>query len=125
MSGVLLLGGIRTELQAASNKIAFKSEEDGLHTLVQLGEKVNQDALILIDAINEYERPATMRKALQEILRKTRGKRIKLLVTCRDYYWGLFKGNFWKDATVNLLPVYDEEDDDKETDFNLFFYKRT
>lgn len=115
-----LLGGIRTELEEASEKVVFRSDGDSLHTLHRLGEEFNRDTLLLIDAINEYDRPAEMRKALQEILRKTRGKRIKLLVTCRDYYWGLFKGDFWEDATVNDLTVDDEENSDTEHDFNLF-----
>jgi hypothetical protein len=115
-----LLGGIRTELEEASPKVFFRSGGDSLHTIHRLGEELDRDALLLLDAINEYDRPAEMRKALEEILRKTRGKRIKLLVTCRDYYWGLFKGDFWKGATVNVLPVNDDEDSDKSADFNLF-----
>jgi formylglycine-generating enzyme required for sulfatase activity len=115
-----LLGGVRTELEEASSKIAFRSAGDSLHSLHRLGEELDRDALLLIDAINEYEHPVEMRKALQEILRKTRGKRIKLLVTCRDYYWGLFKAPFWKGATVNILPVDGEEESGANADFNLF-----
>ena len=115
-----LLGGIRAELEEANRDVKFRSDGDSLHTLDRLGEELNRDTLLLLDAINEYDHPAEMRKALQDILRKTLGKRIKLLVTCRDYYWGLFKGEFWDGATVNALPGDDEEDGEEESGFKHF-----
>jgi hypothetical protein len=104
-----LLEAVKTELQAASKKINFHSAEESLHALHQIAEVIDHDALLFLDAVNEYERPAAMKKALQDLLRKTRGKRIKLVITCRDYYWGLFKGEFWEAATVNRLPSEDDE----------------
>jgi HEAT repeat protein len=118
-----LLGAIQAELEAASSEVTFRSAGDSLHTLHRLAEELNRDALLILDAINEHDRPVEMRKALEDLLRKTRERRIKLVVTCRDYYWGLFKGRFWEGATVNDLPVEDEEDEDIEGtdgDFSRF-----
>ena len=55
--------------------------------------------------------------------RKTRGRRVKLVITCRDFYWGVFKGPFWGGATVNPLPAdiaEDEEGASGSGDFNRF-----
>ena len=117
-----LPGAIQSELQAANAQILFRSAEDGLHTLHRLAEELDRDALLFLDAINEHDRPVPMRKAVKDLLRKTRGRRIKLVVTCRDYYWGLFKGRSWEGATVNALPVEadEEEDGDTDGDFSRF-----
>jgi len=114
-----LLAAIQSELQAANSKIHFLSPEDSLHTLHRLAEEMDRDALLILDAINEHDRPAQMRKAVEDLLRKTRGRRIKLVVTCRDYYWGLFKGRFWEGATVNSLPAEADEQDAAD-DFSRF-----
>ena len=66
---------------------------------------MGKDALLLLDAINEHDHPAQMRKAVEDLLRDTHGRHIKLMITCRDYYWGVFKGSFWEGATVNGLPA--------------------
>jgi hypothetical protein len=117
-----LLGAVQAELEAASSEVAFRSAGDSLHTLHCLAEELDQDALLFLDAINEHDRPVEMRKALEDLLRKTRGRRIKLVVTCRDYYWGLFKGRFWEGTTVNDLPAEGDEDEvgDTDEDFSHF-----
>jgi HEAT repeat protein len=117
-----LVGVIQTELEAASPDVVFRSSSDALHTLHRLAEDMGGNALILLDAINEYERPARMRKAIADLLRKTRGKRIKLAITCRDYYWGLFKDDFWLESTVNRQQTEAclDEDSDPERDFSRF-----
>lgn len=115
-----LLGTIKRELEDASKAVAFRSAGDSLHTLHSLAENLNHDALIFLDAINEYGQPAAMRQALEDIIRKTRGQRIKLIVTCRDYYWGLFKGSFWEGVTVNDLPSDEDKTDTRAKDFSLF-----
>jgi HEAT repeat protein len=107
-----LLGAVKEELETASSEVAFRSAGDSLHTLHRLAEEMDNDALLFLDAINEHDRPVAMRQALEDLLRKTRNRRIKLVVTCRDYYWGLFKGRFWEGATVNGLPADDDVDKD-------------
>jgi HEAT repeat protein len=107
-----LLGAVKEELETASSAVAFRSAADSLHTLHRLAEEMGRDALLFLDGINEHDRPAAMRQALEDLLRKTRGRRAKLVVTCRDYYWGLFKGQFWEGATVNSLPAEDGVDED-------------
>jgi len=115
-----LLGALQSELQAAKSEIAFRSAEDCLHTLDRLGKELERNSLIILDAINEYERPVEMRKAIEGLIRKIRGKRINLVITCRDYYWGMFKGHFWKEATINELPDEVEDDlDPKKEDIDL------
>ena len=113
-----LLGAIQSELQTADSEIHFRSAEDSLHTLHRLAEELDRDALLILDGINEHDRPAQMRKAVENLLRTTRERRVKLVLTCRDYYWGLFKGQFWKGATVNNLPA--EDDGDTGDDFSHF-----
>lgn len=117
-----LLGAIKEELEIANSAVAFRSAGDSLHTLHRLAEEMEHDALLLLDAINEHDHPVAMRQALEDLLRKTRGQRVKLVVTCRDYYWGLFKGEFWEGATVNELPAEDDtrKDDGEGEDFSHF-----
>jgi len=119
-----LLGAVKEELETASSEVAFRSAGDSLHTLHRLAEEMGRDALLFLDGINEHDRPAAMRQALEDLLRKTRDRRVKLVVTCRDYYWGLFKGRFWEGATVNDLPAEDDVDQDdtgaEEDDFSRF-----
>ncbi len=110
-----LLGALQSELEAANAAISFQTEADSLHALHHLASVLNHDAVILLDAINEHDKPAEMRKAVAELLRHTRNHRIKLVITCRDFYWNLFKGPFWDEAIVNTLPV-DGTHDDREVD---------
>ena len=116
-----LLGAVKDELEIASSAIAFRNAGDSLHTLDRLAEETGRNALLFLDAINEHNRPVAMRQALEDLFRRTRGRRVKLVVTCRDYYWGLFKGQFWKGVTVNELPDENEEiDGESENDFSRF-----
>ncbi len=55
-------------------------------------------------------------------MRKTRGRRLKLVVTCRDYYWGLFKGRFWDGATLSAHPVETDPDQSGEETGHEFSY---
>lgn len=118
-----LLGALQSELQTASRGVNFRSAEDCLHTLQRVAEETGRDALIIVDAINEHDKPIEMRKAVEDLLRKTRGRRVKLVITCRDFYWGVFKGSFWEGATVNPLPAEiaeDEEGTPGSGDFSRF-----
>ncbi len=118
-----LLGALQSELQTASHGVNFHSAEDCLHTLHRVAEETGRDAVIILDAINEHDKPIEMRKAVEDLLRKTRGRRIKLVVTCRDFYWGVFKGPFWEGATVNSLPSEVAEDENEKPgsdNFNRF-----
>jgi len=117
-----LLAALQAELEAASSRVRFRSAGDCLHTLHRLAEELGRDTLVLLDAINEYDRPAQMRKAVEDLLRKTRGRSIKIVVTCRDYYWGLFKGRFWEGAAFNELPseAGDDENGDAVGDLSRF-----
>ena len=117
-----LLGAAKEELEIANSAVAFRSAGDGLHTLDRLAEEMGRDALLFLDAINEHDRPAAMRQALEDIFRKTRDQRVKLVVTCRDYYWGLFEGQFWEGATFNDLPsdIDLDEEEEESGDFSRF-----
>jgi hypothetical protein len=111
-----LLGAIRSELQAASPEVYFRSAENALHTLHRLAGEMGRDALLLLDGIDESDQPTAMRRALDNLLRNTRDKQIKLVVTCRDYSWEHFSGDFWEGATYNALPSRGETDDFGVTD---------
>lgn len=119
-----LPGALQVELESASETMAFRSSGDCLHALHRLAEEMEHDTLVFLDAINEHDHPVAMRQAVEDLLRKTRGKRIKLVITCRDYYWGLFKGDFWEGATINALPAEidegEETADSELTDFSHF-----
>ncbi len=117
-----LLGAIQSELQSANSRVIFRSPEDSLHALHNLADQLNRDALLIIDAINEHDKPVEMRKAIEDLLRKSHRRRIKLLITCRDFYWDLFKGRFWDGATINSLPdKVDQVDDIIDTDDFTYF----
>lgn len=119
-----LQGALQVELESASEAMAYRSSGDCLHALHRLAEEMEHDTLVFLDAINEHDHPVAMRQAVEDLLRKTRGKRIKLVITCRDYYWGLFKGDFWEGSTINALPVEidegEETADSELTDFSHF-----
>jgi HEAT repeat protein len=104
-----LLGAIQAELESTIEKLKFSSESDVLHILDKLGRELDKDVLILIDAINEHDQPSKMKKALEQLLSKIRGKRIKLLVSCRDYYWGVFQANFWESAIISSTSEVSSE----------------
>ena len=121
-----LLGTLQSELEAAMPDVSFRSASDSLHMLSQLADVLNQDVLLFVDAINEHDQPAQMRKAVAELLRLTRNKRVKLVITCRDFYWNLFKGSFWTEATVNAAPTdgtNEEEQEDEQEDGQADFYR--
>ncbi len=114
-----LASSIQEALEIASDKARFKSANESLFILDHVANQLNRDAIVLLDAINEHPNPVQMRSAIEDLLRKMRGKRIKLVVTCRDYYWGLFKGDFWDEVVYNELPS--ENDENLSTsDFSYF-----
>jgi len=49
---------------------------------------------ILIDGINENTNGATLVRRLKTLLARTKGRRVKLIVTCRDVGWEQFSGAF-------------------------------
>ncbi len=58
---------------------------------------LNTRILIVIDAINEYHEPTRLKRELQIFLGEAKSAGILVLVSCRDYYWGLFEGSFWEE----------------------------
>jgi HEAT repeat protein len=118
-----LFASIQSELEATSNEIHFDATIDSLHILDQYARLIDRDFLILIDAINEYEKPNEMRKAVEKLLSTIRGKRIKVVVTCRDYYWGLYKGDFWRGAVINELPNDENQSETNEKNITQFTTK--
>lgn len=98
-----LLGTVQTALEMASPEISFESPAASLHTIARLADETNQAAIILIDAINEYTNPQVMRTAIQNLLTWTRGKQIKIVVTCRDYYWGIYNADFWGKSVAEVI----------------------
>jgi hypothetical protein len=116
-----LLGAIQAELEATHATVAFRSATDVLHALAHVGHDVDADSLIFVDAINEHDNPTQMRKAIQDLVRKIRGKRIRLLVSCRDYYWGVFQGLVLHDITDNTIVIAENfTDSDTNHGFTSF-----
>lgn len=50
---------------------------------------------IILDAINEHPRPAELRRELPTFLSECDQAGIHVVVSCRDYYWGLFEAAWW------------------------------
>jgi HEAT repeat protein len=114
-----LLGSIRTELENASDDLKFQSASDAFHCLCKTSLELGRNALILVDAINEHEDPLQMRKALASLLAHASGKPIKLIITCRDYYWNIFEGQFWEGKTFNARPDDEKYESEQFYDFSL------
>lgn len=117
--GTGLAGAIRVELENTSSKINFRSTSECMHTLNHLATNLGRDTILIIDAINEYEHPVRMRKALRSLLDQIVGKRIKAIVACRDYYWGVYRDAFKKTEVLNPESL-DGELNDIGIEFNLF-----
>lgn len=64
--------------------------------------------IVVLDAINEYHEPAKLRRELSLFLAEAKSAEIATLISCRDYYWGLFEGEFWNEfiraADVKAKP---------------------
>lgn len=56
------------------------------------------DLLVVIDAINEYFEPGKLKRELCLFLAEAkRVAAIATVISCRDYYWGLFEDPFWEE----------------------------
>lgn len=100
-----LAGGLQVALQSAGEGLIFGSAADALEILCRLGEALDQDVLLLLDAIDEHEPPARMRKALEEWSREAQGRRLKLVLTCRDVDWPLFEGALPEGTAIHGWPA--------------------
>ena len=122
--GTGLVGTIRDELQAPNRELYFISPQNALHELDRLAGEVGRDALLILDAINEYEDVRQMSAAIKQLLRQVReteNRHIKVVVTCRDYYWSRFEEDWWEGVVVNELPPeIGEDEDDEAEDFSRF-----
>jgi len=71
-----------------------------------------------LNAINEFEKPVLMKKALKKFLSNIPNE-IKVIISCRDYYWELFKDSYWKSFTYN---DFETENSQNHT---LFYFSET
>lgn len=117
-----LVGTIQHELQFSRSGMSFDTPEACWHMLKDLSEQSGKSILILIDAINEYEKPNNMRKALKNLISKTKDDNFRVIITCRDYYWEYFKADFWEYSVFKAIPDAPSEKalKSKDTDFYLF-----
>ncbi|MEM1254981.1 MAG: serine protease [Cyanobacteria bacterium P01_H01_bin.21] len=99
-----LLGGLR---RCFIDGGCITSSEYGVLDHILGSSRSNKSAItILIDGINEYHDPAELRRELEYILEITYQTGVRFLVSCRDYYWGLFEADFWNEYTrvTSSLP---------------------
>jgi len=55
--------------------------------------------VVVFDAINEYPEPARLRREIRLFLQDAVKIGIKIVVSCRDYYMGLFEADWWRTFT--------------------------
>jgi hypothetical protein len=90
-------------------------------------EKARRWLFIIVDGINENTNLPLFIKLLRNLLPKIEGKRIKLIISCRDIYWELFlpslKGYLFRDAVA--LSEFSEQDWKRATELYFRQFKIT
>lgn len=102
-----VLGGLRRCF--IDGGFAINSEYGVLDHILDLSRSTKLAITILIDGINEYHDPAELRRELEYILEATYQTGARFLISCRDYYWGLFEADFWNSYTRVSSSVQGEE----------------
>lgn len=51
--------------------------------------------IIVIDAINEYYNPSELKNELAIFLEEIENIGFSIIISCRDFYWGLFDSDWW------------------------------
>ncbi len=57
--------------------------------------------LFILDAINEYHQPIELKRELSIFLQEIDEIGASVIVSCRDYYWGLFDADWWAHFTTD------------------------
>ncbi len=70
------------------------SRSDQVAIVSQLA-KLAGGCAVIIDAINEHPDPVALKRELSVFLVECDAAGIHALISCRDYYWGLFDANWW------------------------------
>ncbi len=83
-------------------KLSQSNIENGLLFLANATTSKSKPGIVFIDGINEYTSPIEMRKALERFNQQLISKNLKAVITCRDYYWGMYKGSYWKKTLFSL-----------------------
>ncbi len=60
-----------------------------------------KSVLIVIDAINEYADPVSLKKELEVFIEECAELGMKVILSCRDYYWNLFEANWWTNVLTD------------------------
>ena len=102
-----VLGGLRRCF--VDEGFAVNSEYGVLDHILDLSISTKLAITIFIDGINEYHDPAELRRELEYILEATAQTGVRFLISCRDYYWGLFEADFWNLYTRISSSVPGEE----------------
>ena len=64
-----------------------------------------QRIFVLIDAVNETTSPQTLLARLRQFVARTRGSRVRVVVSCRDVGWEQFAGAFESSLNRPLLRL--------------------
>ena len=75
--------------------VAGESRKDRIGRLQAAVARSAHGFAIILDAINEYSDPVALRRELSVFLQDCEQAGLHLLVSCRDYYWGLFDADWW------------------------------
>lgn len=85
--------------------------------------------LFIIDAINEYHQPLDLKRELSVFLEEVGEIGASAIVSCRDYYWGLFEADWWhyltmdksKKKKVNIYSLANYNSNEAIEAFRIYF----
>lgn len=88
----------------------------------RLLEREGEFLTILIDGINENRRLSTLDASIESLLDWTRNKRVRVIITCRDIYWGFFSFDNWSHHVQRVVREKLNQFSGTEYDFALPLY---
>ncbi len=90
------LFGMRDHLKRAG--ISFDANRSVVSCLVDVCRQTKSTVVVIVDGINEYHDPTQLRREIGRVLEDTSHTGVKLVFSCRDFYWGLFKASYWQSS---------------------------
>ncbi len=92
-----LWGSVR---DAIGNTVEFDdNRQNFVHLIGNIASSSPTGFAIVIDAINEYHDPVVLKRELSTFLVEAERNCVHVLISCRDYYWGLFDASWWASFT--------------------------
>jgi hypothetical protein len=118
-------------LEACGIPVSQQSRSELVEMVRDLGAQSPSGFAIVFDAINEHPDPVALKHELATFLPESEQGGIHVLISCRDYYWGLFDAGWWahfvrshqdeRKATRRVLGNFSPEEANQA--FRLFFHQ--